>query len=290
MKARELDRRFLTSGVTPDVRVLASVAFAEEELAEVPQLMAYTKELDVLAHLSEAGSLFEPTAEFMAALDDAAAGISADDLMARDLARKLRLASDQCHALTRTFDVCAGNPPYMGSGNFGPWLSAWTKKNYPGTKNDLCTMFIERNLRALKPRGYSAQITMQSWMFLGSFERLREKLLANESIVSMAHLGARGFDSIGGEVVSTTAFVTYRGKADVPGAYVRLVDDAGEALKEQKYLDALANPDCGYFYRSDATNFKSIPGTPIAYWASEMLVENFAKGITTGNNSLYMRM
>ena len=150
--------------------------------------------------------------------------------------------------------------------------------------------------------GYSAMVTMQSWMFLGSFEKLRGKILRNHSVSSMAHLGTRAFGAIGGEVVSTTATVFGNEKTEVKGSYFRLVDMGSEEEKQAGLLEALANPACGWFYRADASSFKTIPGSPIAYWASKQLVASFichsslkevanpVEGIKTGDNDRHLRL
>ena len=192
------------------------------------------------------------------------------------------------------------NPPYMGSSSFGPFMSRWVKKNYPDVKSDLCTCFIERGFNLAKDRGYAAMITMQSWMFLGSFEKMRSSLIEGKSILSMLHLGPRAFDAIGGEVVNVTADVVYNGRATCEGAYVRLVDINGSDAKRQKALEAIQNPDCGWFYRRDAETFKQIPGTPIAYWASSGILSAFTSGtireaafagigMRTGDNDRFLR-
>ena len=149
--------------------------------------------------------------------------------------------------------------------------------------------------------GYSAMVTMQSWMFLGSFEKLRGKILRNHSISSMAHLGTRAFGAIGGEVVSTTATVFANAKSEVKGAYFRLVDMGSEEEKQAGLLEALANPDCGWFYRANASSFDAIPGSPIAYWMSNGLEHAFVAfpplrdtakptaGIRTGDNERFLR-
>ena len=183
--------------------------------------------------------------------------------------------------------MVVANPPYMGSSSLGKWMGAWVKKHYPEAYRDLCTSFIDRGFGMSADDGYSAMVTMQSWMFLGSFEKLRGKILRNHSISSMAHLGTRAFGAIGGEVVSTTATVFANAKSEAKGAYFRLVDMGSEKEKQAGLLESLANPDCGWFYRADASSFKAIPGSPIAYWASASLCNAFksAKPISSYMNS-----
>ena len=177
--------------------------------------------------------------------------------------------------LSRRYDVVVANPPYMGSSSLGKWMGAWVKKHCPEAYRDLCTSFIDRGFGMSADNGYSAMVTMQSWMFLGSFEKLRSKILCNHSISSMAHLGTRAFGAIGGEVVSTTATVFANAKFEAKGAYFRLVDMGSEEEKQAGLLEALANPDCGWFYRCDSNKFEVIPGCPIAYWASEAVKKSF---------------
>ena len=304
MCAREHDRRFFTRGVEADVNVIAPTVFEKGELPEGAALQQQPQLVDALAHLDEIGSLLNPTEAELAALCDdverfAEAGQAS--LFGANVAEKLQQAKQTCETLARKFTCVVANPPYMGSSNFSTFMSKWIKKNYADVKSDLCTCFIERGFGLVQKHGYSAMVTMQSWMFLGSFEKMRSKLIEQSSIASMAHIGARGFDSIGGEVVSTTAAVFAVGQPDLEGAYLRLVDPAGEAAKKVAALEAIANPDCGYFYRRNAKTFTQIPGTPIAYWASDALLADFdmAKplgdfvqmpyGFKTGDNDTFLR-
>ena len=271
MCSREHDRRFFKRAVRADVTVLSSVPLGEDELPGNKKLA------EELSHLGEIGSLFIPSEDEIDELKAAAASCS-DDLFAAATKTKLESAIAICEKLTRRFICTVANPPYMGSSSFNPFMSKWVKKRYPDVKSDLCTCFIERGFSLAKDRGYAAMVTMQSWMFLGSFEKMRSSLIGCKTIVSMAHLGPRAFDAIGGEVVNVTADVIYNGRAACEGAYVRLVDINGSEAKRLKLLEAIRNPDCGLFYRRDADTFKKIPGTPIAYWASDALVESFTKG------------
>ena len=302
MCARGMDRRFFGRGVQADIAVPAPVALGE---GDVPQGSALAKKkglVDALAHLDEVGSLLAPDGADIAAIREAIALTGSDGLFGSASKGKLQRALDICETLARRHDCVVANPPYMGSSSFGPFMSKWVKKNYPDVKSDLCTCFIERGFNLAKDRGYAAMITMQSWMFLGSFEKMRSSLIEGKSILSMLHLGPRAFDAIGGEVVNVTADVVYNGRAACEGAYVRLVDINGSEAKRQKALEAIGDPDCGWFYRRDAETFKQIPGTPIAYWASDALLDAFAnakqlnefgkprQGLATGDNERFTRL
>lgn len=303
MCALAYDRRFLRRGVQADITTLRLVALEEGELPHGCALAGRRDLLEAIGHLDEVGSLLAPTPDDLAAIDEAR-GLCAQGssgLFAATTAAKLKRAAAACEKLARRFDVVVANPPYMGSSSFGPFMSKWVKKNYPDVKSDLCTCFIERGFSFAKDRGYAAMVTMQSWMFLGSFEKMRANVIDGKTIVSMAHLGPRAFDAIGGEVVNVTADVIYNGRAACEGAYVRLVDINGSEAKRLKLLEAIQNPDCGWFYRRDAETFKQIPGAPIAYWAGGGILSVFKSnpavgtraslqaGITTGNNDLFIR-
>ena len=301
LAARRRDRRFFSRGVQPDICVLTPVEFDEEERAELGRLADEESDLfDAVAHLGEVGSLLRVTPMQIASLREARS-VATHSLLGSAIEKKLDAMLSACGAVSRTFDLCVANPPYMGSSNFTPWMAKWVKKTYPDAYRDLCTCFIERGFTLTEKRDYFAMVTMQSWMFLGSFEKMREKLLARHSIVSMAHLGTRGFDSIAGEVVSTTATTFLNGESGVQGQFARLVDFDGEQEKAIKFRAAIADPTCGYFYRADASTFKDIPGTPIAYWASEAMrrafrngtplsrIANPRVGLQTGDNAKFVR-
>lgn len=294
MCAREHDRRFFKRAVRADVTVLTSIPLGEDELPGNKKLA------EELSHLGEIGSLLNPSEAEIDELKAAAVSCS-DDLFAATAKTKLESVAAICEKLSRRFTCTVANPPYMGSSSFNPFMSKWIKKNYPDVKSDLCTCFIERGFNLVEDKGYAAMVTMQSWMFLGSFEKMRAGIIDNKTIVSMAHLGPRAFDAIGGEVVNVTADVIYNDHAACEGAYVRLVDINGSEAKRLKLLEAIQNPDCGWFYRRDAETFKQIPGAPIAYWASDALFDAFVnakqlnvfgkprQGLATGENARFVR-
>ncbi|WP_312842321.1 BREX-1 system adenine-specific DNA-methyltransferase PglX [Stutzerimonas nitrititolerans] len=190
------------------------------------------------------GSLIEVPAEDAAILAELLAQLreltSAGDSMQKPAAEALLPYVQQAWILAQRYDAVIANPPYMGSKGMNTDLKDFAKKAYPNSKSDLFAIFMERAFTLLKPQGFNAQINMQSWMFLSSYEQLREWLLKHTTIITMAHLGARAFDSISGEVVSTTAFVIENAAyLNYAGAYIRLVDGKSEAEKSRMLLEAI---------------------------------------------------
>ncbi len=276
MRACSLDRRFLTRAgrPLPDVCVLEPVAIEADELPFGCPLAANTGLLDALAHLTECGSLLAPTQADLAELREA---ISAcDGLLYNDVRTKLEQALSLCEHLGRTYDVVAANPPYMGSSNFDPWTSAWIKKNYPDVKSDLFSSFIVRIMQMTAANGEVGMMTPFVWMFIGSYEKLRSKLIDEKTITSLVQLEYSGF--AGATVPICTFTFNNSHHTGVKGGYVRLSDFVGSDVQAPKTLEAIQNPSCGWFYRADASTFKDIPGTPIAYWASEACLHSFLMG------------
>lgn len=302
MKAREKDPDFFHKDVDPHITVLEPITFAAKEI-QGTTLADNHALLDAFKHLTECGSLYVPKPEDLQDVEDAIKAVgSGGDLFTTDTLNKLAAMRDDLKALGKRYSCVIANPPYMGSSKFDTWTSQWVKDNYPDEKSDLCTCFIRRGVQMTGQKGFVAEVTMQSWMFLGSFEKMRKHLIEDSGIAAMAHLGAHGFDAIGGEVVQTTAMVFSNVKTTAKGSYVRLVDGKSASEKDTALLSAIHNPDCGWFYRADQQDFKSIPGWPIAYWASEAMLEEFRKartladiacprqGLVTGNNERFLRL
>ncbi|WP_412705367.1 Type I restriction-modification system methyltransferase subunit [Aeromonas rivipollensis] len=191
------------------------------------------------------GSLIDVPAEQASAIAELAATLHtlsiSGDAMQKPAAQVLLPLLKQASVLAKRYDAVIANPPYMGSKGMNADLKEFAKKQFPNSKSDLFAIFIERNLDLTTAAGMVAMITMQSWMFLSSFEALRARILGQHTILGMAHLGARGFDSIGGEVVSTTAFVLAQPHLPTyQGGYFRLVDGNSEAEKVAMFKEALA--------------------------------------------------
>lgn len=253
MKARARHRRFFNKGVKPNICVLENIHFDEGELKSYMDYVGrdlFTAPLQTtLRRFEEAdnfGSLIRPD---VTDVDGMLRILESKDvsgqLFLSPTHQKVLQALRQADYLSPKYHVVIANPPYMGSKGMNGRLGAWAKDNYPDSKSDLFAMFMERNLDLVQRCGMISMITMQSWMFLSSFEALRGRILNQHTILSMAHLGARGFDSIGGEVVSTTAFVLENAhKPDYWGAYLRLVDGNSEAEKKELLFKAIAQGLC----------------------------------------------
>ncbi|WP_219995491.1 BREX-1 system adenine-specific DNA-methyltransferase PglX [Cylindrospermopsis raciborskii] len=285
MKAREKYRRFLRKPFQPNICVLQKVIFEKDELKRYMDFIGrdlFTYKVQSTLHEFEEadnfGSLIRPTATDVGGIVAMLKGKDVSgQLFLYQTHQKVLQVLKQADYLSSKYHVVVANPPYMGGKGMNSRLGAWVKDNYPDSKGDLFAVFIERNLQLARKHGLVAMITMQSWMFLSSFEKLRAGILGQDTLLSMAHLGARGFDSIGGEVVSTTAFVLANSNdSEYKGSYVRLVDGNSEGEKESALREAIKNPNCGWFFRASAADFKKIPGSPVAYWVSENIINAFS--------------
>lgn len=214
-------------------------------------------------------------------------------------------------ALTEKYHALVMNPPYMGGGNMNSVLSKYVKDNYVEGKADLFSVFMQMGMERLVDGGKMAQINMQSWMFLSSFEKLRKQFLTHYNIDNMLHLGPRTFDELSGEVVQNTAFVLSKHEpTEQGGVYYRLVEGKNCADKERLFLEAKQGDGTAIinsklytinYPNVEQKNFEKIPGCPIGYWVSENVISMFDKnssfsnifdvktGFTSGNTDKYKR-
>ena len=313
MKARQYDRRFFSRGIQPNVMAIeesnglttwtetAGDSLVSGQLTFEDNFIRMVDDLiETFQDAKEYGSLLTVQPERYDALVDFIenAKQEAGNLLFRawvdEVDQRILPLIRQATWLAAKYDIVVTNPPYMGSSNMSATLSAFVKKKYPDSKSDLFAAFIERCGDFARTDGYEALVTQHAWMFLSSYEKLRAKLLQKE-IMSMAHLGARAFEEIGGEVVQTTAFVLTNQHIDgYAGTYARLVNANTQDAKEELYLSGTQR------YTARQENFEKIPGMPIAYWVSEKFVSaysnktianyGFAKsGLQTGNNDLFLK-
>ena len=196
-------------------------------------------------------------------------------------------------ALTEKYHALVMNPPYMGGGNMNSVLSKYVKDEYANAKADLFSVFMQMGMERLVDGGKMAQINMQSWMFLSSFEKLRTQLLKNYNIDNMLHLGPRTFDELSGEVVQNTAFVLSNHEPTKQGGmYYRLVDGKNCADKERLFLEAKQGNGTAIinsklytinYPNVEQKNFEKIPGCPIGYWMDKDFLNVFINGNVLGN-------
>lgn len=289
MKGCQYDSRFLRRHLNPHV-------YAIQESGELPQTaFGYcgpeeptARTLwDTFRNAKEYGSILQPKVT-LEELDKLEARLQEADRMAGygslgvqgltyQLLDVMYPLIDQARMLVQKYDVVVTNPPYMGSSGMNAKLSDYVKKYYPDSKSDLFAVFIERCAQMDKPGGYQAMITQHAWMFLSSFEKLRAKLQLIDT-VNMAHLGARGFDEIGGEVVQTTSFVMRNSHIKgYKGTYCRLIDGGSEKEKAEMFVSGKNR------YVAEQDNFSKIPGNPVAYWVNDTLFSDFAYGLLKNN-------
>lgn len=314
MKARQYDQRFLSRGIQPHVYAIEESnglstwkAFSGSDFGQLTLDQTYIAQADELIDLfhdaKEYGSILkvEPTDydNLQDYLEEIRQKGSENILFAAwsaEMADKMPKLIRQAKLLSRKYDVVVTNPPYMGSSGMNAKLSKYVKDNYPDSKSDLFAVFIEQCGAMIKPNGYQAMITQHAWMFLSSYEKLREKIL-QKMIVNMAHLGPRAFEEIGGEVVQTTSFVLRNEFSNgYQGEYCRLIEPTTQKGKEDMFLSAQNR------YVSKQENFAKIPGSPVAYWVSKNLLEDFRKGkmltnfadsvqgLATADNNRFLRL
>ena len=306
MKGRADDRRLFERKVKLNVISLVdSTGFDTDELTKGVELDDYGLEITDIAelkrmfqHATTFGSLIQVPNEFVVKLPliKTLSEVHSQDMFVSDARKHLGSLVLQAELLGGHYDAVIANPPYMGGGGMNALLRQFTKDYFIDSKSDLFACFIERGCDFAKNSGHSGMVTMQSWMFLSSFEKLRKKLLQTKTLVTMAHLGARAFASISGEVVQTTASVmknsSIRGYKPV---FFRLLEGSEDAKRE-----ALSNGE-GRFDDITQLTFETIPGNPLAYWAGPRTFDCFSNQFTfsdvlksegavkTGNNDRYIR-
>ena len=308
MKGCHYDSRFLRRHLNPHVYAIQeSGELTTDALGRLGKQESTARALlDEFKNAKEYGSILQPKVT-LAELDalqeqlrevDGASdmGSLTDQLVAGQIVNVLYPLIEQARMLVQKYDVVVTNPPYMGGSGMNARLSDYVKKYYPDSKSDLFAVFIERCAQMDKRGGYQAMITQHAWMFLSSFEKLRAKLQLIDT-VNMAHLGARGFDEIGGEVVQTTSFVMRSSHTKgYKGTYCRLIDGDSEKAKAEMFVSGENR------YVTEQDNFSKIPGSPVAYWVGNGFISIFShketvgtfcypkQGLHTGNNDTYLRL
>ena len=302
MKARQYDRRFFSRGIQPHVYAIvesnhvdkfAVDYFCNGDAKLTTALDTIIKELH---DAKEYGSILTVTPQDWSALYDRFAEITEDINMSRETAlRELLPLVQVAEALAQKYDVVVTNPPYMSSSGMNNKLGKYVKKHFPNTKSDMYAVFIEALSKMQKINALLSMITMQTWMFIGSYEKFRINFLHESAITSLLQLGIKAFEEIGNDVVQTVTFCTRKSPLqNYMGCYHKLTTHNREEkisffFKREKQ------------YYTKQSEYYLVDGCPIAYWISNELASIFATekkfgeladakiGIQTGNNEMFVR-
>lgn len=304
MKAREDDRRLFSN--PPKLNIIALQDSQPERLDAFSQDLASTgiaqtdlKELlDLFEHASTFGSLIQIPQAFAKKLSDLETklntALASGDIFAQQSAQELLPLVQQAKLLAKQYDAVIANPPYMGGKGMNTVLKDFAKKKFPDSKSDLFAMFIERGFAWCKDSGFNSMVTMQSWMFLSSYEAMREKLLHDRTLSCMVHMG-NGVMGIAFGTAATVMLNNHVNNYEGSFSYCEN-DDVNEfgipkQFPVQNERLKTAKPD----------DFKKIPGSPVAYWVSDKVREIFAhnpslkevadarQGMATGDNNRFLR-
>lgn len=301
MKARQYDRRFFSRQIQPNVYAIQESNRIDSNALEyfvggdAKLKAAMDSIITEMYDAKEYGSILNITSVDFAALYARFDEVRDDINFSRETVLNNLLPLVQvAEALAQKYDVVVTNPPYMGISNGTSKLSTLVKKKYPDTKSDLFAVFIERCNHMIKKNKMLGMITQHSWMFISTFENMRHKCLEHD-ILSMAHLGARAFEEIAGEVVQTTSFIQRNScVSNYKGTYSRLVSCTSQDEKEKAFLNHTE------IYATKQNGFYEIPGNPIAYWISDQTLKAFedkhlmkdfvtaSVGIQTGDNEKFL--
>lgn len=307
MKARSYNRRFLTLGIEPNLCTISESNSISLSYVKESSILQDDKQetLEYLVKKFDNAKVYGSAIEieprdfrgFLETWNNLSESVNEnliEFMWYKELDSIIPALAKQAIILSQKYEVVVTNPPYMGLGNAPELLNNFVKKNYPDSKTDMYSVFIERCGRLLAGNGYQAMITQHGWMFLSSFEKLRQ-LVSKMDIISMAHLGARAFEEIGGEVVQTVSFILRN--SSIPkyrGEYLRLIEATSQKSKEELFLSGQQR------YYIDKKSFATIPGQPIAYWLSNSMMEAFThkklseyaeprSGMSTTDNNRFLR-
>ena len=291
MKARSYDRRFLSRGIKPNVLAIkesngmgAAVRDGLTADAKMNEISRYL--VDTFRDAKELGSIItvEPKDYdgYMEYLDncDGEGQLTMEDAdWLQNTRPMLKALARQAKVLSAKYPVVCTNPPYLNK--IEGRLKTFVTENYKDYSGDLFSVFTYRNLMLCKQDGYCGYMTPFVWMFIKTYEKLREFIIRNKSIATLVQMEYSAFEEA---TVPICSFVLKNGKAAENGLYFKLSDfKGGMEVQKQKVLEALADKNCGYFYEADQSNFSKIPGSPVAYWASRQLVYDFQNGVLLGN-------
>lgn len=282
MKARQYDRRFFNSGIQPHVYAITESNHVDQFAlgyfcnGDAKLTTAMDTIISELHDAKEYGSILTVTPQDWTALYDRFAEITEDINMSRETAlRELLPLVQVAEALAQKYDVVVTNPPYMGASNMNPKLNDFIKKNYADYKSDFFSSFVIHCSEMAKKSGYCGFFTPYVWMFIQSYEKMRNYLYNQTTIETLIQFEYSAFEEA---TVPVCTFAFQNHHVQKKGCYLRLVDfRGGMKVQRQKTLEAIENHDCGFYYEQSTDNFSKIPGSPVAYWLSNTIFDVFDK-------------
>jgi len=306
MKAYEKDRRFHTRKVSPNICVMEDIVFSKEEENTYQQRLGidlFTQDLwegmQQFEDASTYGSLIRPKLRNPKAIRQRMKeqGVL-EDLILLGINRKVEKVLEMSEYLSTRYHVVVANPPYFGGGMDADYKQ-FARDYYPRTKSDTFSMFIERNSELALSGGQLGFMTPFVWMFISSYEDLRKFIIEEKTITSLVQLEYSGFE--GATVPICTFTLENKLNPDFEGGYIRLSDFRGAENQAPRTLEAIANPDCGWFFRAYARNFKKLPSIPISYWVGKTTIELFSnqllsnrfeakEGVGTRNDEVFLKL
>ncbi|MFC0289900.1 BREX-1 system adenine-specific DNA-methyltransferase PglX [Bombilactobacillus bombi] len=309
MKVREYDRHAFQSNIKPNLFYFEDVNGISDEFyqrieAINPPLTEQIKDLvSIFSDAREIGSIIQidhdcPINELIKLVQGIKINDELDLYKIDESKAKILKMFKIIRVLLQKYDIAVTNPPYLNK--FNPQLKKYLKKHYKNYSRDLFSVFIYHNANMIKPNGYVAFMTPFVWMFIKSYEELRTEILDTKKIDSLIQLEYSAFEEA---TVPINTFVLKNTKNNTDtGIYLKLSDfKGGMEIQKDKVLEAISDPNCKYLYRSNQTNFQKIPGSPIAYWASDNLIHDFEVGtkmedlvdarvgLQTGDNNKFLR-
>lgn len=313
MKARQYDRRFFSSGIQPHVYVIVESGYTDKDGKKHKNFDEYALEyfcngneklktamdtiISELHDAKEYGSILTVTPQDWSVLYERFAEIKEDINMSRKTAlRELLPLVQVAEVLAQKYDVVTTNPPYMGASNMNPKLNEFIKNNYADYRSDFFSAFVVHCSKIAKKSGYCGFFTPYVWMFIQSYEKMRNYLYNQATIETLIQFEYSAFEEA---TVPVCTFTFQNRHIQKKGCYLRLVDfRGGMEVQRQKTLEAIENHECGFYYEQNTDDFSKIPGSPVAYWFKNFKIFNFQNlssilqsggRIKTHDNNLYVR-
>lgn len=311
MKARSRSRRFFRKQVTPKIQCITPVEFTDSEVAELNDQYGVNLDSSVWNTYVKAdvyGSLIQPPQELVDLAESERANATGDDILFDSILReRAQTVLDQTKYLSRKYTAVVANPPYMGAKNMSGELKQFVQDHYEDGKADLFSAFIYRLLNLVPEHGQLGFMTPYVWMFIASYEQMRQRIIQREHISSLIQLEYSGFE---GATVPICTFTLEKGYCDKKSAFVRLSDFVGakqqgpralEIINAHNSAQSVQSDMSKYFFEVDQREFAQIPGSSIVYWLSKPMLDTFSKnkalkeiaeprqGLATADNARFVR-